>query len=47
MILALFDELLFIVGFLKKISFEHVDSWPKIVLLRTHLGNSTTELILN
>ena len=35
--------------FFKKIdwSFEHIDSWPKIVLLRAHhLWNSTTGLIL-
>ena len=31
----------------EKISFEHVDSWAKILLFRTHhLWNSTTELIL-
>ena len=31
---------------LKKISFEYVDSWPKILLFRTHhLWNSTTEPI--
>ena len=33
--------------FVKKISFEYVDSWPKILHFRTqHLWNSTTELIL-
>ena len=33
--------------FLKKISSEYVDSWPQILLFGTHhLGNSTTELIL-
>ena len=32
---------------LKKRSFEYVDSWPKVLLFRTHhLWNSTTELIL-
>ena len=33
--------------FFKEISFECVDSWPKIFLFRTHyLWNSTTELTL-
>ena len=36
--------------YLKKKYFEHVDSWPKILLFRTHqhhVWNSTTELILH
>ena len=33
---------------LKKFHFEYVESWPKMLLFRTHhLWNSTTELILN
>ena len=45
MTLVLFVKLSFI-NRLKK-TFEYVDSWPKILLLRTHhLWNSTTELIL-
>ena len=44
----IFVELTFIDRFFKIYSFEYVDSWPKFLLLRTHLHwNSTTKLILN
>ena len=45
MISAFFDKPSFIYGIFSKKIFEYVDSWPKILLVRTHhLWNSTTVL---